>query len=108
MESMSHSPPGPKLHRRIRGNWITDVRETDWGPLRFEFQFSDDGRLDVMGTPTSPSDDDAYKRSAEYRWDGNLLLSPALNEGRPVHVELRDGQLLVAIDGGIEFRLRTR
>jgi hypothetical protein len=92
------------LAEAIQGTWASDVRETDWGPLRFTFRI-DDGRFEVTGAPVTPSGGEAYRRGP-YRLEGDRLVTPALNEGRPVRVRLSDGRLLLRIDEGLAFRLR--
>jgi hypothetical protein len=95
-------PPG------IGGTWVSEVRETEWGPLRFEYHIGDDGRFDVTGTPLTHPDGEVYRRSGPYRLQGDRLVTPALNEGQPVDVRLRDNQLLLRIDDGLEFRLQRK
>jgi hypothetical protein len=90
------------------GTWVSEMRETGWGPLRFEFRIGDDGRIDVTGTPPTDPEGEWYRRSGPYRLEGDRLVTPALNEGQPVHVRLRDGRLHLRIDDGLEFSLNRR
>ena len=84
------------------------MRETDWGPMRFEFRISNGSRFDVTGSPSTLLEGEVYRRSGPYRLEGDRLVTPAVNGGHPVHVRLRDGQLLLKIDDGLEFRLRRK
>jgi len=84
------------------------VRETEWGPLRFEFLVGADGRFEVAGTPVTQSKGEVYRRSGRYRLEGDRLVTPALNEGRQVQVRLWQGQLHLKIDDGLGFRLRRK
>jgi hypothetical protein len=74
--------------------------------MRFEFRAGDESRFDVTGIPVDPSGGEAYRRSGPYRLEGNRLVTPALNEGRPTQVRLQGRQLLLKIDAGLEFLLR--
>jgi hypothetical protein len=76
--------------------------------MRFVFQIGPDSRFEVTGTPANSHGGEEYRRSGPYRLAGDRLVTPALNEGRPVSVGLRGGQLLLKIDDGLEFRLRRR
>jgi hypothetical protein len=92
----------------IRGTWVSAVRETTWGPMRFEIGIGDDSRLDLTGTPLIGPEDEVYRRSGPYRLEEDRLITPAVNEGQPVHFRLRDGLLHLTIDDGLEFRLRRK
>ena len=94
------------MPRDIVGTWVSDVRETGWGPLRFEFRFETDGRFTVVGTPVDSEGEAPYRRSGPYRLDGDRLITPALNEGEAVLVALEQGRLLLTINEGLRFRLR--
>ena len=76
--------------------------------MRFEFRIGDDNRFDVIGTPLTGPEGDAYRRSGPYRLEGNRVVSPAIDEGRPVRVQLENGLLHLKIDAGLEFRLRRK
>ncbi len=76
--------------------------------MRFEFRVGGDSHFDVTGTPVNPSGDEVYRRSGRYRLEGDRLVTPALNEGRPTQVRLRGGRLLLKIDDGLEFLLRRK
>jgi hypothetical protein len=76
--------------------------------MRFEFRIGDNRRFDVTGTPLTGPEDYAYRRGGPYRLEGNRLVSPAINEGRPVRVQLANGLLHLRIDDGLEFRLRRQ
>ncbi len=91
--------------QRITGTWISDLRDTTWGPMRFEFRIDNRGGFEVTGTPSNAPEDEQYRRTGTYRLDGDHLITPALNDGRPVHVQLRDGLLILTIDDALEFHL---
>ena len=82
--------------QRITGTWISDLRDTTWGPMRFEFRIDNRGGFEVTGTLVSNApEDEQYSahRHLPPRWRLHLI-TPALNDGRrPVHVQLRDGLL---------------
>jgi len=92
----------------IAGDWFSEARETAWGPMRFEFRIGDDGRIGVTGTPAGAPGGEAYRRDGPYRLEGGRLVTPALNEGRPVRVRRQGDELHLEIDDGPEFRLRRR
>ena len=96
------------MAREIVGTWASPVRETGSGPMTFEFRFGEDGRFDVTGTPIVPSSAEAYRRGGPYRLEAGLLVTPALDDGRPVRLRLVGGQLLLEIDDGPAFRLDRR
>jgi hypothetical protein len=106
--SSAHEGPGKDLAEAIQGTWVSEVRETKWGPLIFEFHAGSDGRFELTGTPVDPSGDEVYRRSGPYRIEGHQLITPALNEGRPTQVRLQGGQLLLRIDAELEFLLRRK
>ncbi len=81
------------------------MRETRWGPMRFEFRIGGDNRFAVTGTPSNAPDGEVYRRTGPYRLEQDGLITPALNEGRPVHVEIRDGLLILTIDDALDFHL---
>ena len=62
--------------------------------------------MDVIGTPEPPSAGRVYRRSGPYHLKGRQLVTPALNEGKPVEVWLEDGKLALEIDPSLTFRLR--
>jgi hypothetical protein len=98
-------PPRPA---ELVGAWVSDVRQTDRGPMEFEFRWTEEGRLEVTGTSESGALDAEYRRSGPYQLEGILLISSALNEGEPVRIG-RDGDgLLLKIDDTLQFRLRRR
>jgi hypothetical protein len=98
----------PNLAAAIIGNWLSDERQTAWGPMRFEFRFGVDTQLDVMGTTSSAGTNGVYERHGAYRLTNAILITPALNEGEPVRISLRDDQLTIKIDDTLEFRLKRR
>ena len=95
-------PPG------FAGTWVSEVRPTDWGPMHFEFHIGGDGRFDVTGTPLPSPEGEVYRHGGPYRLEGGRLVTPALNDGQPVDVRLRQGRLLLRIDDRLEFRLQPR
>jgi hypothetical protein len=74
--------------------------------MTFEFRIGSDGTMDVIGVPTNDSGGEAFRRTGPYRVDGSQLVSPALNEGLPVHIQLRAGMLFLTIDKSLAFQLR--
>ena len=76
--------------------------------MRFEFRFGPDGRIDVLGTPGPNTGADVYRKSGPYRWDEGQLITPALNEGKPVQVELQVDRLMLRIDERLSFDLRRQ
>jgi hypothetical protein len=90
------------------GTWISEARDTAWGPLRFEFRFDEPSRLSVTGMPAESSDDDRYERKGAYQLEGDRLITPALNEGRAIRVALEDGRRRLTIGDSLEFQLRRR
>jgi hypothetical protein len=96
-------PPGA-----ISGTWTSEVRDTAWGPLRFEFRFGAGSEFSVTGTPVIPSDVDRYERTGPYRLEGDRLTTPALNEGHAVRFSFKDEQLRLSIGDVLEFQLRKR
>lgn len=76
--------------------------------MRFEFRAGGDGRLDVTGTPVNDSAGETYRRRGPYRLQGDQLVTPALNEGRPTQVRWRGGRLLLKIDDRLEFLLSRK
>ena len=76
--------------------------------MRFEFRFGADGRIDVLGTLGPNTSADVYRKSGPYRWDEGQLITPALNEGKPVQVELQVDRLMLRIDERLSFDLRRQ
>ena len=74
--------------------------------MRFRFRIGSDGTMDVTGTPANGSGADVYRRSGPYRLDGDRLVSPAVNQGRPVQIRLQRGILFLIIDENLVFQLR--
>ncbi len=98
----------PPLPSQIIGTWTSNVRDTLHGAMWFEFRVGEDGSFEVTGTPTAPTTEKVFQRSGPYLLQGNQLVSPAINEGRPVQVGLETGDLVVKIDEELEFRLRRK
>ncbi len=82
------------------------MRETKHGAMTFKFRIGRDGTMDVTGMPANGSGADVFQRSGPYRLDGDRLLSPAVNDGRPVQVRLHAGILVLTIDETLVFQLR--
>jgi hypothetical protein len=74
--------------------------------MRFQFRIGSDGTLDVIGTPVNGSGAEEFRRRGPYRLEEDRLVSPAVNEGRPVLVRLRSGRLIITIDESLVFELR--
>lgn len=85
---------------------MSEVRDTDWGPMRFTFRIGSDGQFEVTGTPTGPSPGQVYRRSGPYHLAGGRLISPAIHEGKPVDVRPDDDGLVLTVDETLWFRLR--
>ena len=90
----------------IVGIWTSEVRETKHGPMTFVFQIGSDRTMDVTGTAANGSGAEVFRRRGPYRLDGEKLVSPAVNEGRPVQVRLQAGTLFLTIDESLVFQLR--
>ena len=85
---------------------MSDIHDTRFGPMWFTFHVSEDGFLDVTGTPVGDAMAEVYRLSGAYHFEGNQLVSPAINEGRPVSVRLEGDELVLTIDDSLWFRLR--
>ncbi len=90
----------------IIGDWKSSVRQTKNGAMAFSFHFGADRVLDVTGTPVSGSHAEVYRRTGPYQHEGEKLVSPAVNEGRPVQVRTQGNMLILTIDESLVFRLR--
>ena len=86
------------------GTWVSGERQTKHGPMTFVFRLEADGSLEVVGTPVGRGEE--FRRSGPYRLEGGRLVSPALNEGRPIQVALHDGGVTLTIDEALSLRLR--
>ena len=93
---------------QVTGHWLSDVRETKLGPMRFEFGIHPYGSFEVAGLPAGTSAGDTYRRSGLYRLEGSRLISPAINEGLPVQVRTEGDELVLIVDESLSFRLRRR
>ncbi|MBX6315634.1 MAG: hypothetical protein IRY99_22380 [Isosphaeraceae bacterium] len=96
------------LAEQLVGTWVSEVRETKWGPMRFEFRIGADGLFEVIGTPAGPSPEEVYRRRGPYCLEGGQLISPAIHEGQPVQVRPEDGGLVLIVDETLSFRLRRK
>jgi len=85
--------------------WISDVRQTNQGPMSFVLRLGGDRNLEVVGTPVTPGGEE-FRRSGKFSLAGGWLTTPALNEGQPIRLALSDGQLSVTIDDALLLRLR--
>jgi hypothetical protein len=74
--------------------------------MKFVFRLGQDRNLEVIGTPAEAASGHEFRRSGPYYLDGSWLISPALNEGQPVEIALRDGRLILTIDKTLVFNLR--
>jgi hypothetical protein len=73
--------------------------------MSFVFRLETDGYLEVIGTPLGPGGEE-FRRHGPYRLEGGQLVSPELNEGRPIQVALHNGRVTLTIDETLSFRLR--
>jgi hypothetical protein len=73
--------------------------------MTFVFRLEGDGYLEVTGTPVGRGGE-KFLRYGPYRLEGDRLVSPALNEGRPIQVALQNGGVTLTIDEMLSFRLR--
>jgi hypothetical protein len=73
--------------------------------MSFVFRLEANGHLEVVGTPVGRGGEE-FRRSGPYRLEGDRLVSPALNEGRPIQVALHDGWVTLTIDETLSLRLR--
>jgi hypothetical protein len=89
----------------VVGTWVSEVRQTGYGPMRFTFSLGEDGSLGVVGTSVDASGGEEFRRSGTYHLRGDELSSAVLNGGRPVRVALTDRRLAVTIDETLAFRL---
>jgi hypothetical protein len=76
--------------------------------MTFRFRLGGNGRLEVRGKPVGPATGKAYLRNGTYIVEADRLISPELNEGRPVRVVYKDGQLLLTIDETLALQLRRK
>jgi hypothetical protein len=104
-DTAPETTPTPPTEEELLGDWVSEERQTIQGPMRFVFRLGRDGRLEITGTPTGPEAPDVYHRSGTYRLDGDSLVSPAINQGQPAHLALRDGRLTLTIDETLRLRL---
>jgi hypothetical protein len=93
------------LAAAICGDWVSEVHQSARGPMTFQVRIGPE-RLEVTGTPARGSSAEVFRRSGKYHLDGSLLVTPALNEGRPVSVAVRGGRLAVTIDASLSLVLR--
>lgn len=87
--------------------WVSDVRQTNQGPMNFVFRLGADRNLEVVGTPVTPGGEE-FRRSGRYRFADGWLTTPALNQGQPISLALSDGQLSVTIDQALLLKLRRK
>lgn len=93
------------FEQRLRGAWVSEVRESKAGAMRFEFRFSADGDFEVDGVPVEGSAAEPYHRSAPFRLEKRTLVSAAINEGQPVQLSFDHDKLILVIDDSLNFRL---
>jgi len=74
--------------------------------MTFELRFGEDGQLHLTGTPAKGSRVEVFRRNGPFRLNGEELVSPALNEGQPVHVHVQAGILILRIDESLVLELR--
>lgn len=91
---------------RLVGNWLSPVRQTQWGPMVFDFHFGADGQFEVTGEPATQSSPETWRRRGSYRLKGNQFSSPVVNEGNPVEVHFEGAALVFKVDDSLTFRLR--
>jgi len=98
--------PTAEVSSTVPGDWVSPPTDTRLGRLRFRFQFDDDGQFEVRGNRSDAPNEPSYVRQGHYRLDRGRLISPALNDGRPVTL-VTDGEALeLRIDERLTFRLR--
>lgn len=93
---------------RLTGVWVSDERDTAWGPMWFEFRIGTTGRFEVIGTPSKGVSPAEYRREGPYLINGEFLTSPAINEGQPVLVRLKGAELILTVSPTLAFRLRRQ
>ncbi len=74
--------------------------------MTFTFRLAADGNLNIRGQPDAKSGGEEYFRSGRYSLEGDRLLSPVINGGRPARLGLGNGQLFLTIDETLAFQLR--
>ena len=90
----------------LAGTWASDLRSTGQGPMRFQFHLTTDGHLEIRGKPEGAGNE--YYRSGPFVLEGDQLIASVINAGRPAHVRLRVGDLLLTIDETLAFHLRRQ
>ena len=101
-------PNAPTAPEDFAGTWVSEVRQTGQGPMKFEFRFEMNDRLEITGTPVGTAVGEAFHRRGPYRLKDGWLISPVMNEGQRVRIALQDEHLLLTIDETLAFRLRRR
>lgn len=64
------------------------------------------GQWEIAGNSQNASAGVDYYRNGTYRLDGDQLISPIINEGKPARLYWRDGWLSLTIGETLTLRLR--
>src|SRR5882724_8194669 len=83
---------------RLAGTWVSELRESQWGPMHFEFRIGSEAQFEVIGIPASSATSEVYRRSGPVRLEGDQLISPAINEGQPIQMHLDGDELVLVVD----------
>jgi hypothetical protein len=94
---------------RLRGTWVSEPFESEWGHVRVRLEFTADERLRVGLLPPESTekaliDQDSYEAPYKVRW--GRLNSEALNKNRPVKFSIEDGVLILKTETEPPMRLR--
>jgi hypothetical protein len=104
-DTVLEGTPAPPTPEELAGYWVSGVRQTTQGPMRFTVWFGSDGRLEITGTPTDTAPTEEFRRSGRYHLAGDSLVSPVINQGRPARLALRERRLTLTIDDTLTLRL---
>jgi hypothetical protein len=105
---MPNDIPMPLTPEKLLGTWVTDVHQTDLGPMAFEFHLASDGQLQIDGIAADPANVESYHRSGPYRLDYGRLISPVINLGQPASIAVHDGRLTLTVDDTLTLHLRRK
>lgn len=112
MQNMKEADRGAQGNRDVvptnqwlRGVWLSDVYDSKLGRMSFEFEIGEDGWFNVTGYPEDGSEVE-YRRHERYQLDSGKLISPAINEGKPVHFHRSGDDATLIIDETLKIPLR--